>query len=86
MWISEDVRYAVIYAVMERFDLNPAVPSATAAINLSTRTDGFLLPTQSFMYGNGRGLEAMKAVRDWDSLEWQSRIEHWYAEGLKHND
>jgi thiol-disulfide isomerase/thioredoxin len=31
MWLSEDVRYGVLYAVMERVDLNPAVPPAQLA-------------------------------------------------------
>jgi hypothetical protein len=31
MWLSEDVRYAVIYWAMERVDLNPAIPHATLA-------------------------------------------------------
>ncbi|HEX3673036.1 MAG TPA: hypothetical protein VHU87_02075 [Rhizomicrobium sp.] len=31
MWLSEDVRYGVIYAVMERVDLNPAIAPARLA-------------------------------------------------------
>jgi hypothetical protein len=31
MWISEDVRYAIVYAVMERFDLNSPVSPAMLA-------------------------------------------------------
>ena len=54
-----------------------------AAINLSKHGKDFLLPEHSFFHADGRGIEAMHAVRDWDSAAWQTIVEHWYAEGAR---
>ncbi|HTQ14578.1 MAG TPA: TlpA disulfide reductase family protein [Rhizomicrobium sp.] len=181
MWLSEDVRYGVIYALMERIDLNAPVPPAMlarqiaalkhadlvdengkrfdlrrdphaviwlnewaywcvpcrmefpamtalehrvgrgrlrvvlfsqpqywekdkraarelgldfemvtirnptaaelAAIDLGKTGKDFLLPEHSFFHADGRGIEAMHTVRDWDSAAWQAIVEHWHDEG-----
>jgi thiol-disulfide isomerase/thioredoxin len=62
----------------ELVTVKDASESDLAAINLSRHARSFLLPEHSFFRADGRGIEAMHTVRDWDSAAWQTTIAHWY--------
>lgn len=65
----------------ELVTVKDASESDLAAINLTRRSRDFLLPEHSFFHTDGRGIEAMHTVRDWDSSAWQAIVAHWYGEG-----
>jgi thiol-disulfide isomerase/thioredoxin len=59
-----------------------ASASDLAAINLSRKPDGFVLPETTFLQTSGTGIEALQSVKDWDSVVWETTILHWYEAGL----